>query len=284
MTQPRDEGGLALPFVDAGLVHQVLGAELVPGPLIGAVLGAELISAVGSGDALATVVERVPAGGPLPAPTVLPHLGLADVLLVIDDAGVWRLDPAAVRGRSVANPLDPSTPVWLADGLPAGEQIGDAALAARWRIQGNLLASAQLAGLAVRVVEVAVRYAQQREQFGRVIGGFQAVKHLLADGFARAEVARAALDAATASFDEWRQDGIDGVDPAVTCAVAAARVVTARAAVSNAKTAIQVHGGMGFTWETTVHLYLKRAWLLQNAFTTVDEAAETLALISQQAS
>ncbi|WP_261567320.1 acyl-CoA dehydrogenase family protein [Frankia gtarii] len=270
MTRSADEGGAELATVDAGLVYQVLGAELVPGPLVAAALASDLIDEVGTGQLLATVVER-PADG---QPAVLRHLGLVDVVLVLDAAGIWRVEPADVDARPVTSPLDPTTPVWLATRLPQGERVGDAALAARWRQRGDVLTSALLAGIAVKVIEVAVAYAAQREQFGRVIGGFQAVKHLLADGFARAEVARAAVDAAAVTIDE-PGGGPDGT--AAARAVAGARVVAARAAVANSKTAIQVHGGMGFTWEATPHLYLKRAWLEENVFTTPDEAAELVA-------
>jgi alkylation response protein AidB-like acyl-CoA dehydrogenase len=270
MTQPADQGGAELATVDAGLVYQILGAELVPGPLVAAALASDLIDDVGTGELLATIVER-PADG---QPAILRHLGLADVVLILDTTGISQVKPADIDAQPVTNPLDPTTPIWLATAVPPGEQVGNAALAARWRQRGNILTSALLAGIAVRVIDITVAHATQREQFGRTIGSFQAIKHLLADGFARAEVARAAVDAAAVTIDEPENQPDTRT---TTRAIAGARVVAAQAAVTNAKTAIQIHGGMGFTWETTPHLYLKRAWLEQNMFTTPDEAAELVA-------
>src|SRR5450756_315583 len=110
-------------------------------------------------------------------------------------------------------------------------------------------------------------YARERHQFARPIGSFQAVKHLLADMAVRAEVARAAVDAAACVVD----------DPAAGDAVRAvsgAKLIAGEAALHNAKGSLQVHGGMGFTWDVDVHLYLKRAWVLDTVFGTPDEHAD----------
>ncbi len=284
MSQSSERGGLDLGIADVGLVFQVLGAQLVPGPLVAASLAADVDESVGTGESIATVVADPPTPGTGPA--VIWHLDLADTVYIIDGDRVSKVAATDIAATPVPNPLDPTTPVWLADTLPAGEQVGGAELARSWRLRGSVLSSALLVGNAERTVELAVTYAKQREQFGRVIGGFQALKHLLADSFVKVEVARAAVDAAAVALDE----GPAGVaaDPAalVARAVAGARVLAARAATTNAKNAIQVHGGMGFTWETTIHLYLKRAWLLQNAYTTPDEASDVVArsLVLERAS
>jgi alkylation response protein AidB-like acyl-CoA dehydrogenase len=85
----------------------------------------------------------------------------------------------------------------------------------------------------------------------------------------RAEVARAAVDAAAVTYDD---PGVGDVDRAV----AAAKLVAGEAAVANARACIQVHGGMGFTWEIDAHLYLKRAWVLDRLFGTAEAHAEQL--------
>jgi alkylation response protein AidB-like acyl-CoA dehydrogenase len=117
---------------------------------------------------------------------------------------------------------------------------------------------------------LAVEYAKEREQFGRPVGSFQGLKHLLADSYARTEVARSAVWAAGVTFDEPDAGDLER-------AAAGARIMAARAATENAKTCVQVHGGMGFTWEVDAHLFLKRAWLLETVFGSVDEAAEQVA-------
>jgi alkylation response protein AidB-like acyl-CoA dehydrogenase len=117
--------------------------------------------------------------------------------------------------------------------------------------------------------ELATEYARGREQFGRPIGGFQAVKHILADMFVRQELARSAAYAAGATLD----------DPAVGSApraASAAKLVAGEAAMKNARACVQVHGGMGYTWEIPAHYYLKRAWVLENVFGSIDEQAERM--------
>ncbi|MCU1381280.1 MAG: acyl-CoA dehydrogenase protein, partial [Acidimicrobiales bacterium] len=146
-------------------------------------------------------------------------------------------------------------------------RVGDAD---RFRLQGTILAAALMVGSAHAVTDLAVRYAKEREQFGRPIGSFQAVKHLLADMAVRAAVAQAAVYAAGVTYDDPSVG-----DPAR--AASAAKVTAGDAAVRNGKGAIQVHGGMGFTWEVDAHLHLKRAWVLDTQFGSVDHHAEALA-------
>lgn len=138
------------------------------------------------------------------------------------------------------------------------------------RLEGAALVSGLQLGVAEGSLELANAYALGREQFGRVIGGFQAVKHMLAEMFVKQEAARAGAYNAGATLD-----APDVAD--VQRAVSSAKVTTGDSAIRNARTGIQVHGGMGFTWEVMAHYYLKRAWVLENSFGTQDEHAEKLA-------
>jgi alkylation response protein AidB-like acyl-CoA dehydrogenase len=246
---------------DAGIAFQELGRALVPGPLVWAHL------AHGRVDGIVTGLER-PAPG---VPAMIEHLDVAEVVLVIDDAGIARL-PADDLGaaKPLDWPLDPLTPVHRVDELPQGARIGDAALAAQWRTSGALLTSAYQVGMAQRCTEVATVYALERQQFDRPIGSFQAVKHLLADMAVRAEIARAAVDAAACTIDDPEIGDVQR-------AVAGARLLAGEAALRNAKSSLQVHGGMGFTWEVDVHLFLKRAWVLNTVFGAAAQHADTLA-------
>jgi alkylation response protein AidB-like acyl-CoA dehydrogenase len=154
--------------------------------------------------------------------------------------------------------------------LPKGERIAGPEQAAQLRLEGTLLASALCLGIAEMTTELAVDYAKKREQFDRPIASFQAIKHFAADMHVRQEMARAVVYAAGASFD----------DPSVgdvARAVASARVVAFEAAMKNARMCIQIYGGMGYTWEMPPHYYLKRAFVLENAFGSGDEACETIA-------
>ena len=125
-------------------------------------------------------------------------------------------------------------------------------------------------GSAAWTTELAVEYAKQRKQFGRPIGGFQAIKHLCADMLVRAEVARAAVQAAAVTVDQ--PDVGDA-----QAAAAGAKLMADEAALANGRSCIQVHGGMGFTWEVPAHLAYKRARVLATQFGTGDEWAEALA-------
>jgi alkylation response protein AidB-like acyl-CoA dehydrogenase len=138
------------------------------------------------------------------------------------------------------------------------------------RTIGTVLASALLLGLADRALHAAVAYAGNRQQFGRPIGSFQAIKHLLADMYVRTLLARSATYAAAAIADD-RESGD------LSAAASAAKLVATDAAIRNAKTCIQVHGGMGFTWEMLPHYLLKRAWVLEHSFGNRAEHADTIA-------
>jgi len=186
---------------------------------------------------------------------------------VLRGEALTRLDPRSLDGEPSPWPLDPLTPVARVDVLPAGEPV--AADTGELRRTGAVLTAALALGLADRCTELAVAYAKERVQFDRPIGGFQAIKHLCADMLVRTEVARAAVYAAAAHLDEAGAPGL-------TRAVAGAKLLAGEAAVANGKAATQVFGGMGYTWEVDVHLYLKRAWVLDTHFGTADMHADAV--------
>ena len=262
---PEVDGGVGLKFIDAVLVHEALGEALVPGPLVAATLSAGIVDGVIDGSVVPCIVDTSEHG-----PLIVENFRSADVLLVIDRDGVSAVSCSDAAGSDIAHPTDPTTPITILSDLPSGEKIGGADLATAWRQRGSVLASAQLSGNSSGSTALAVAYAKEREQFGRPIGSFQGLKHLLADSWIRTEVARSSVWAAGVTIDEPEVGSIDR-------AVAGARLTAARAATENAKTCVQVHGGMGFTWEVDAHLFLKRAWILETQFGSIDDAAETSA-------
>lgn len=265
LTLPEGEGGVGLDFIDAVLVHESLGSALVPGPLLAATLSAGLVDGVLDGSVLPAIVD-IPHDGPI----IVEHFRSSDVLLMVDDDGVRVAPSAHAVGIDIVHPTDPTSPVSILESVPVGELIGGPELAVAWRQRGSLLASAQLLGNSTGSTNLAVAYAKEREQFGRPIGSFQGLKHLLADSWIRTEIARSSVWAAGVMIDEPDVGSIDR-------AVSGARLTAARAATENAKTCVQVHGGMGFTWEVDAHLFLKRAWVLETVFGSIDEAAEIVA-------
>ncbi|QDY81002.1 acyl-CoA dehydrogenase family protein [Streptomyces qinzhouensis] len=266
---PEDAGGVGLGAPEAVLVFEELGRALAPGPLVATHLAAGRVPGAATGETVVTradgglvawldeadVVDGGPAGpaeSPAPGPGGRTAPGAGGL-----SGGPWG-GPASGPGAQGAVPLrsvDPLTPLHRVPG-PAADGPWDPAAA--------LLTAAEQLGTAGRVTELAVRYAREREQFGRPVGSFQAVKHLCAGMLVRTELARAAVYAAAVTGD-----------PAET---AGAKLLADEAAVANARDCVQIHGGMGFTWEADVHLHLKRAWVRARSRPTADEAAETAAL------
>jgi alkylation response protein AidB-like acyl-CoA dehydrogenase len=250
----RTELGLGL--ADAVLVFEELGRACVPGPLVGTfLLGGTVAGPI-------TVVE------PHRRPLLVSHLDVAAGLLVLHDDGP--LLAAPVTGVAIAEPLDPLTPLHQLSAPPSDLGTSLSQASPELRAAGAVLTAALQVGLAARMTEFAVDYAKTREQFGKPIGSFQAVKHLCADMFVRTELARAALHSAAVTLDDPEAGDAHR-------AIHGAKLLADDAATTNGRACIQVHGGMGFTWEVPVHFFVKRAWLHATEFGTADEHAEDLA-------
>ncbi len=262
-------GGVGLGLAEAAVVFEELGRALVPGPLVATHLAAGLIDGAVSGSAVVGLVEH-PADGAGVLPIVVEHLDDLDVLLTLSPDGIAAIDPGTLEATRMTRPMDPLTPVWTIGGMPRGEAVSGPDVAAWWQRDGRVLTAALQVGLAAWSTQLAVDYAKERRQFGRPIGGFQAVKHLCADMAVRTELARCAVHAAAVTVDQ--PDVGDG-----TAAAAGAKLLADEAALANGRSCIQVHGGMGFTWEVPAHLAYKRARVLATQFGTSDQLAEQLA-------
>jgi alkylation response protein AidB-like acyl-CoA dehydrogenase len=269
LRRPEEQGGLGLAAADAVLVFEELGRKVVPGPLLWTQLAADLVDGAAVGE---VVVGGLDLCGASPVPYMIEHYESLDVLLVLRPDGVETLDPGSVTVQPVNDPLDPLTPLHYAAQLPAGKRIGSDAAASKLRLEGMALVASLCLGIAEATLDMANAYAKQREQFNRPIGSFQAIKHMLADMFVQQEVARAAAYAAGATLDHPEVANVEQT-------VRGAKLVTAEAALENARACIQIHGGMGYTWEVPAHYYLKRAWVLDTVFGASDEHAERIAEI-----
>ena len=269
LRRPSERDGLGLSLAEAVLAFEEVGRALVPGPLVATELAA--VHGAFAGPPGRAGVVRLPSAARR-GPVLVERLPELAVVLVLDaEAGEVRTvepDRLAATSRQVRS-LDPLTPLWeLTAPLPRGALLPGADPERLWD-EGTLLTAAVQVGLATRAVESAVGYAGQREQFGRPIGAFQAVQHLCAEMLGRVEPARAAVRAAALSAAPGGP--LDPVE------VAGAKLLADEAAVRGARDCLQVHGGMGFTWESDVHLLLKRAWLLERMFAGTAECAERLA-------
>ncbi len=275
-----EPAGTGLSMAEAVVVFEELGRALVPGPLVGTFLAARAGLLDGAAEGRVQVGTHCNGSGPV----LVEHLAALDALLVFDAGGgpARLLAPVEVVGATrVEAPLDPLTPLWRVAAPPAGEPVpgDDGAL---WR-DGALLTAALQVGHAAATLELAVAYAKERQQFGTPIGTFQAIKHMCADMLVRSEVARAAVHAAACLADAPDVVAAEaagaGCTPTqlVDRSVRGAKLLADEAALGNARSAIQVHGGMGFTWEVPLHLHLKRARLHSTTFGTPAAHATALA-------
>ena len=242
---PESAGGGGGSLLDAAVAVEAAAAGMLPGVLLPTVVASLVLDSPfvdGIADGSVTVGLGLRPGGPVLG------AGIATHLLLPDSSGGFGLVEAD-RVEITPGPLhDLSTRVGSC-AAPASPLV--AVPAGRVEAVALTLAAAEASGIARWCLDTAVAYAQVREQFGKPIGSFQALKHLCASMLERAEGATAvAWDAARAYDDGEDQHGI---------AAAAAGAVALDAAVSVAQDCIQVLGGIGFTWEHDAHLYLRRA-------------------------
>jgi alkylation response protein AidB-like acyl-CoA dehydrogenase len=278
---PEELGGAGFGLAETLVVAEQMGRQLAPGPFVPTVIVSAVLTSAGSDDlrkrllpglADGSLVGAAALGGEVayadgaatgPAGVVISG-HLADVLLVPvgDDVLVIEKSAGGIVADVPAN-LDQSrraarvqldaAPATVLPG--AGRRLADVARA---------VLAAEATGVAAETSEQAAEYAKVRQQFGRPIATFQAVKHHCANMLVAAELATAA------SWDAGRA-GLGGGDQfSYPAAVAAVRAVPA--AVGNANLNIQVHGGIGFTWEHDAHLYLRRATAIA-AVAGVEQAA-----------
>jgi alkylation response protein AidB-like acyl-CoA dehydrogenase len=147
---------------------------------------------------------------------------------------------------------------WLhLDETPA-RRIGGPDAASRLLDRAATVLAAELLGAASRVLEMSVDYAKDRNQFGKPIGSFQAIKHRLADALVDVEGMRSSV-----YYAAW---SIDAGEPAASLAASAAKAWCSDAARRVMASGLQVHGGIGFTWEHDLHLYVKRSQLDQSSW------------------
>lgn len=244
---PEADGGLGLTELDVVLLAEEAGYAALPEPfvehvLVAAPLIAEVIPGVADGSVVAT------AGDPL-----VPYGAVADLAIVLaPDAQL-----VAAGEFTPEASVDASRRLARLGRVHQGRRLTPEELTtAFWR--GNLGYSAQLLGLARRMLAMTVEYVSERRQFGAPIGSFQAVKHHLANvriaiEFAAPLVYRAAYSLATG-------------DPAVRVHTAMAKAQAADAATLAARAALQCHGAIGYSFEHDLHLWMKRAWALAGAW------------------
>jgi alkylation response protein AidB-like acyl-CoA dehydrogenase len=273
-------GGAGMTMVEAGVVAEEFGAALYPGPWLSSAVAAPRVLAHTGGDAAALLAgiadgSRIATVGPLSGPrpsavtaghgvilrgeiTALPDAAAADVLLLLaddrDGTGLFCVDAASAGAAVTSRPhVDQTRKLSDADldDVPAQRIASASADAIQGFVDDLLIAyAADAVGAAHAVMNLAVEYAKVREQFDAPIGSFQAIQHLCVDMYETVELARSGVIHAL-----WAADAAEPAERHL--AALRAKAFAARLA-SVGDTAIQVFGGIGFTWEHDAHLYLKR--------------------------
>jgi len=260
---PEKFGGLGYRDLELALLLEEAGRVALPVPLAETALAALVLAehgsdaqrerwlpAIAAGDAVATVA--------LPGRPLVASAQDADVLLVAAADGMHAVEPG--RCEIVAQPaFDRSRRLASvrADTGPETLLPGSAGAAVRLADRAAVATAATLLGIGAHLVAVTVGYVGQRHQFGRPVGSFQAVKHRLADAHLAVEMARPAV---------WVAAHLVAVgDPDAAGAAAVAAVAATEAQRLANEHALQCHGGIGFTWEHDLHLWLKRGKALELA-------------------
>ena len=246
---PEESGGIGAHPVDLVVAVERLGRWCVPGPVAESLAVAPILLA---GDSRAAALADGKSIATVAMPPAVPRAvdaDAADVLLLATDAGVADAT-AGARHSSV----DPTRRLF--DVAAAGEsRPADVSRAFEF---GALATAAQLLGAGQAMLEMSVDYAKQRSQFGRTIGSYQAIKHQLADVHIACELARPLAFGAALS--------LGAESPDTSRDVSAARAAASDAALLSARTALQVHGAIGYTAENDLSHWLLRVQALHSAW------------------
>lgn len=262
---PDAAGGLGLSEPDFVMIAEAAGYVALPEGLVEhAGVALPLLAAAAPGHAL---LEAAAAGtsalavGHAVNPLVS-HADTAEALLLHHEGEVHLVRRDQVK-LTRSQSIDPFRRLFRVDWTPTdttrlasaaeGQDLWSAALD-----RGALFSAAQCLGLAQRSIDLAVDYAKERQQFGKPIGSYQAVKHLIATAQVAVEFARPVVHAAAADLGRATLQS--------QARISHAKIVATEAADLAARTSIQVHGAMGYSWEVDVHLFLKRVLALTQAW------------------
>lgn len=285
---PEEAGGVGLGLVEQAIVAEAAGYQVASLPMLGTVMvgralvagGSEAqkaaLSGLATGETVAAYAEgRVTADGDRLTATLefVPHGDIATLFVVADGDRLWLVEAGegvTAKRHTTLDQTRPYATVTL-NGAPA-TAFADGAAARKAALEAGLVTlAAEGLGVAQATLDRTVGYSLERVQFGRQIGSFQAYKHRLADMMVAIEEARSAVF--------WAACAVEENSDAPDIALSAAKSLCADTAFRCAADMIQLHGGIGFTWEHDAHLYFKRARALQSLLGTGSEHRERIAQI-----
>ena len=281
LSAPEASGGSGMTFLDEAVVLEEMGAALYPGPYLSSVVLAqpaleavpELLGELVDGNKTATLALQDAEGSEVTATEAggswqlkgtkinVPDLEAADIVVVTGATsagrGLWAVARSDASYRS-QDTMDTTRRLGSIDISGAGTLLaapGDAEDVLR-RIELRALAGAavEAVGIGQRVLDMSRSYVSERKQFEKPIGAYQAVSHQVADTYMNVELAR--------SLAYWAAWCVSEDDEQAEAAALAAKSFATETATDACEKSIQVHGGIGFTWEHPLHRYYKRAqWL-----------------------
>jgi alkylation response protein AidB-like acyl-CoA dehydrogenase len=247
----EEHGGQGLGAVELAILSEELGYALAASPFLATVIAAEAIGAGGSPEQQATWLPGLASGeitGALGnASGLVPDADAAAVIVLVGDDGVARV---VARADADVTPVDSIDPTRRATRVSAEGEVlgGDSAFAID---RATVPVAAELVGVSQRALEMTLAYVKDRKQFDTPVGAYQAVSHKCAQMLKDTEGARSATYFAAWAADADRAQLPEAASLAKAAASDGGRDVTA--------SAIQAHGGIGFTWEADVHWFYKRA-------------------------
>jgi alkylation response protein AidB-like acyl-CoA dehydrogenase len=281
LTVPEAHGGLGLGLVDLVPLIEEAGRVALPEPLAATTgIAAPLLADVANGGsagrsgARATVLLAGIAEGDLTAAVAdirwpdlpVPGADGAELLVLVANTPAGPEFHALEGSKATITPtpsLDPTRRLGMPTWQPSAETLLLAGNAARIAIdrtadRAAVVTGAELLGLADAMIVMTAGYAKDRRQFGKPIGSFQAVKHLVAGAQVLLEFARPVVYGAAWALDQGSPDAAR--------AASVAKAYASESALEAARVSLQVHGAIGYTWECDLHLFLKRTWALAEAW------------------
>ncbi|MEW1963698.1 acyl-CoA dehydrogenase family protein [Microbacterium sp. NPDC077644] len=264
----EEHGGVGLGLAEEALAFREVGRHLAPGPFLSSLLAAHmaaqshetaLFEDIIGGEVQVGLVVLGPGGtfinGRLDGEVYLLDATATDLVIAVGEDGATIFPRTAFADVRPVEGLDPGTRLESAraESADGGIRVEGTGI----RSRSLILAAAILSGIAEGCRDASTLHAKTREQFGRPIGINQAIKHRCADMAVQANAATSQVLYAAAANDAGHTDA--------AFQASAAHLVASQAAVANAQNTVQVHGGMGYTWEHDSHLYVKRARVWQQA-------------------
>lgn len=264
LATPESHGGFGADAVDLAVAFEVLGYHAVPGPLVESVAVLPvLLHACGDDTPADDWLPALASGAGVGTVALPPHVpyaldaDVAGIRLAVVDGALYEVPPP---GTAPLGSVDRARRLYTVDITGSAPLTTNSEAAGRAFTYGAFATAAQLLGAGRWLLDTSVSYAKQRAQYGRPIGQYQAVKHLLADVVTQLELARPLLHGAAVA--------LAGHAPTAARDVSAARVAGADAAYLAARTALQVHGAIGYTAEHDLGLWLTKVRALRSAWGT----------------